>query len=75
VYPDYEYIDEQTSGISRVERREYMSKLLEDMRLELNTQLPKYSQLVKIFERREPFIKTATHKIKRYLYSGHAMLG
>jgi long-chain acyl-CoA synthetase len=75
VYPDYEFIDEQTSGSSRSERREYMSKLLEDTRIELNTQLPKYSHLVKVFERREPFIKTATHKIKRYLYSGHAMLG
>ena len=75
VYPDYEFIDEQTSGSSRSERREYMSKLLEDMRIELNAQLPKYSHLVKVYERREPFIKTATHKIKRYLYSGHAMLG
>ncbi|TKB08234.1 AMP-binding protein [Desulforhopalus sp. IMCC35007] len=75
VYPDYEFIDEQTSGRSRSERREYKAKLLEDMRIELNTQLPKYSHLVKVYERREPFIKTATHKIKRYLYSGHAMLG
>jgi hypothetical protein len=31
--------------------------------------------LAKIFERREPFIKTATHKIKRYLYGGTAMVG
>lgn len=75
VYPDYETIDEVTAGISRAERRKYLEDLLEDMRKELNGQLPKSSRLAKVFERREPFIKTATHKIKRYLYSGHAMLG
>ncbi|BHH84470.1 AMP-binding protein [Desulforhopalus sp. 52FAK] len=75
VYPDYEVIDEETAGISRTERRQYMENLLENVRKELNDQLPKSSRLAKVFERREPFIKTATHKIKRYLYSGHAMLG
>lgn len=75
VYPDYEFIDDQTSGSSRTERRQYIEKLLDEMRTELNEQLPKASRLAKIFERREPFIKTATHKIKRYLYSEHALLG
>ena len=75
VYPDYEFIDEETAGNSRTERRQYMENLLENTRKELNAQLPKASRLGKVFERREPFIKTATHKIKRYLYSGHAMLG
>ena len=75
VYPDYEYIDDQTAGSSRTDRRAYIENLLESMRKELNEQLPKASRVAKIFERREPFIKTATHKIKRYLYSGHAILG
>lgn len=75
VYPDYEFIDDQTSGSSRIDRREYIENLLDSMRKELNEQLPKSSRLAKVFERREPFIKTATHKIKRYLYSEHAMLG
>ncbi len=75
VYPDYEFIDDQTAGISRAERRAYIENLLESMRTELNGQLPKSSRLAQIFERREPFIKTATHKIKRYLYAGHAVLG
>jgi long-chain acyl-CoA synthetase len=75
VYPDYEFIDEQTAGKSRDERSAYIEKLLDSMRSELNDQLPRASRLSKIFERREPFIKTATHKIKRYLYSGHAVLG
>jgi long-chain acyl-CoA synthetase len=75
VYPDYEFIDDRTAGSSRPDRRAYIENLLESMRTELNEQLPKASRLARVFERREPFIKTATHKIKRYLYSGHAMLG
>jgi long-chain acyl-CoA synthetase len=75
VYPDYEFVDDETSGLSRAERRQYMEDLMGDMRAELNAQLPKSSRLTKVFERREPFIKTATHKIKRYLYTEHAMLG
>ncbi len=75
VYPDYEFIDDQTAGSSRADRRAYIEDLLDSMRLDLNKQLPKSSRLAKIFERREPFIKTATHKIKRYLYDGHAILG
>jgi long-chain acyl-CoA synthetase len=70
IYPDYEFIDEQTSGSSRSDRRSYIENLLETMRLDLNEQLARSSRLSKVFERREPFIKTATHKIKRYLYSG-----
>ncbi len=74
IYPDYEFIDDQTVGCSHADRRAYIENLLESMRLEVNGQLPKSSRLAKVFERREPFIKTATHKIKRYLYRGHAML-
>ena len=75
IYPDYEFIDDQTAGSSRADRRAYIENLLDTMRTELNGQLPKASRLAKVFERREPFIKTATHKIKRYLYDEHAMLG
>jgi len=75
IYPDYEYVDEQTAGANRADRRAFIAQLLEDMRKALNDELPKSSRVSKVFERREPFIKTATHKIKRYLYTGHAMLG
>lgn len=71
VYPDYELIDETTEGQSRVERREYIDKLCATMRKEVNVQLSSASRLARVVERREPFIKTATHKIKRYLYSGN----
>ncbi len=70
VYPDYEVIDEMTEGQSRVERREYIDKLCATLRKEVNAQVSTASRLMRIVERREPFIKTATHKIKRYLYNG-----
>ncbi len=68
IYPDYELIDEETSGKGRAEQRDYIDELMNTMRAELNKQLPPASRLARIVERREPFIKTATHKIKRYLY-------
>jgi len=69
VYPDYEFIDEETQGQSQTERREHINKYREVMRKEVNKNLSSASRLSKIVERREPFIKTATHKIKRYLYN------
>ena len=74
VYPDYESVDEVTEGQSRQQRRAYLEKLLEDMRREVNQQLPKSARIADVYERREPFIKTATHKIKRYLYEGNAKI-
>ena len=70
IYPDYEFIDEKTDGQSRVKRREYIDGLCATLRKEVNKQVSPASRLARIVERREPFIKTATHKIKRYLYSG-----
>ncbi len=74
IYPDYEQIDEQTAEQSRTQRRAYIENLMETMRMEINAQLSTASRITNVFERREPFIKTATHKIKRYLYDGQSML-
>jgi len=69
IYPDYEFIDAETTGQSRQQRHEYISAELDRIRKEVNEQLSSTSRLSRVLERREPFIKTATHKIKRYLYS------
>lgn len=69
VYPDYEFIDEETQGQSQNERREHINRYREIMKKEVNKNLSSASRLSRIVERREPFIKTATHKIKRYLYN------
>ncbi len=73
VYPDYDLIDEETQGQSRQQRHAHIVSLLEQMRTEINTQLGSASRISRVIERREPFIKTATHKIKRYLYSVDTM--
>jgi long-chain acyl-CoA synthetase len=73
VYPDYEFIDSKTAGQSRTQRHQYIAGLLEEMRTALNQQLSVTSRLSRVLERREPFVKTATHKIKRYLYSADNM--
>jgi len=70
VHPDYEVIDEITKGQSRIKRREFIEKLCATMRREVNAQVAPSSRLARVVERREPFMKTATHKIKRYLYTG-----
>jgi len=72
VYPDYEYLDLETKGQSESDKFRHISAILREIQRTVNSQLPQYSQISKIVERQEPFIKTATHKIKRYLYSGCA---
>ncbi len=74
VYPDYDYIDGATTGQSRPQRHEYIEGLLAEMRKELNEQVAPAARLARILERRDPFVKTATHKIKRYLYGGGNMM-
>lgn len=75
IYPDYEFIDAETTGQSRQQRHKYITENLNQMRSEVNEHLPKTSKLSRVIERREPFTKTATHKIKRYLYSETHMDG
>lgn len=74
LYPDYEFIDEQTVDQSRTERHAHIEQLMEDLRKSINAELSSSSRLNRVYERREPFVKTATHKIKRYLYDGKSML-
>lgn len=73
IYPDYEFVDAQTIGQSRQQRHGYISAELERIRKQVNEQISSMSRLSRVLERREPFIKTATHKIKRYLYSADSM--
>ena len=42
--------------------------ILEEIKLEANAQLANYAKITTVFEQSEPFIKTPTKKIKRYLH-------
>jgi len=66
VYLDYEQVDRVTKN--REEQRRYVEQLLAGIKTAVNQELPVYAKLHKVSERTEPFVKTATHKIKRYLY-------
>ena len=74
IYPDYEQIDEETADQPVSERHQYVARLIEQLRQTINAQVAPSSRLSRILERREPFVKTATHKIKRYLYDRNAVV-
>lgn len=62
IYPDYAQTDAE--GLSKAE----IAKVFERIRVELNKELPQYSQLAAIRVYPEEFEKTAKRSIKRYLY-------
>ncbi|MCK9294590.1 MAG: AMP-binding protein [Desulfobulbaceae bacterium] len=69
VYLDYDLINQQTKNKTQQQKKEYINEILKEIQQSVNSQLASYSKIHRIIERQEPFIKTATHKIKRYLYA------
>jgi long-chain acyl-CoA synthetase len=71
VHLDYELMDEKFHANKKTDAKvsEDIIKLLEEMRLEVNTQVAASSKIIKFMEQIEPFVKTPTKKIKRYLYT------
>ncbi len=77
VYLDYEVLEREATGqedsvqpslVSDEGQRRRIGQRLEAITTTVNQGLPVYSRLHQVREQTEPFIKTATHKIKRYLY-------
>ena len=66
VHLNYEALDEQFSAEKLNET--LIQGLLEELRQRINQQVSAFSRLKKIIEQPEPFEKTPTQKIKRYLY-------
>ncbi len=69
IYLDYELIDAETRGKDQARQLNHIADILAEIKKQVNQQLPQYAQLAQTTEHREPFTKTATHKIKRYLYT------
>jgi len=70
IHLDYEKIDQMYGG-DKKSSEEMLNKInetLEEMRQDINSRISSFSRMVKFEEQREPFIKTPTKKIKRYLY-------
>ncbi|EDZ62491.1 Long-chain-fatty-acid--CoA ligase [Sulfurimonas gotlandica GD1] len=70
VHLDYEMIDEmfKADRASDAKVKEDIANFLEELRVDVNTQVASFSKVNKFVEQIEPFIKTPTKKIKRYLY-------
>jgi len=70
VHLDYELIDKmfKASDAPEAEVKEKINNLLEEMRVDVNTKVASYCKMVKFVEQIEPFVKTPTKKIKRFLY-------
>lgn len=68
---DYELLDKmfKANHTPDSEVKAKIDKLLEHMRVEVNSKLASYSKIIKFVEQIEPFVKTPTKKIKRYLYT------
>lgn len=71
VYLDYEKLDVEFSdlGLTESQARERIGQLCEDIKRQVNEQVSSFSRLARVIEQTEPFEKTPTQKIKRYLYA------
>ncbi len=69
IYLDYELIDERTRGKNELQRKKFIKGELNKIKIKVNEQLSSFSKISAVIEQQEAFVKTATHKIKRYLYS------
>lgn len=69
VYLDYDMVDSETRGKLEPQRLDYIKEILHQIKEQVNEQLASYSKLNRVIEQNEPFVKTPTHKIKRYLYT------
>jgi long-chain acyl-CoA synthetase len=71
IHLDYEMIDRmfKANNTPDIEVREKIATYLEEMRVEVNLQLASFAKIQKYIEQIEPFVKTPTKKIKRYLYT------
>ncbi|MEA3419882.1 MAG: AMP-binding protein [Campylobacterota bacterium] len=70
IHLDYDKLDEifGVSKKSETKMHAKVDKLLEEIRTETNENVSSFSRIRKVIEQREPFVKTPTKKIKRYLY-------
>jgi len=70
IYIDYDLFDEEHNLKTQTDAdlHKDILVLLEEIKNGANQQLSAFSKLSAVYEQREPFIKTPTKKIKRYLH-------
>ncbi|MEA2038473.1 MAG: AMP-binding protein [Thermodesulfobacteriota bacterium] len=72
IHLNYELLDHEHRNLSSNEAamRKIITELLDKIKSQVNSSVSSFSRLTKIIEQTEPFDKTPTKKIKRYLYTG-----
>lgn len=68
VHLDSNVVDELLAGGKDKENEDKRTELLEDLRKSVNGKVSSFARIHRVIEQTEPFEKTATQKIKRYLY-------
>lgn len=70
VHLDYDLLDARfgVRGLTEAEAKTRIAEVLEELRQNANGQVSSFCKLQRIIEQPEPFEKTPTQKIKRYLY-------
>jgi len=70
IHPDYKRLDEEylPKNLSEKQTRTEIQNLLQKIVADANTKLSSYAQIKRYEEQIDPFEKTPTLKIKRYLY-------
>ncbi|MEW6196980.1 MAG: AMP-binding protein [Bacteroidota bacterium] len=70
IYLNYDEIDTvfNIQKGNETHAREMINKILNDLHTQINLRVNTFSRINKVIEQREPFEKTPTQKIKRYLY-------
>jgi len=70
IHLDLEIIDSMFKAYNTPDKEvaELITKHLEEMRVDINSQISSFSRITKYIHQIEPFVKTPTKKIKRYLY-------
>lgn len=71
IYLDEELINKKFNILNSDDEktRKIIANYLETMRDDVNSQISSFSRIVRFEEQLEPFVKTPTKKIKRYLYA------
>ncbi len=69
VHLDQNRLDENFTGLSDEAMEEKVAELLESIRQEVNGRVSSFIRIHKVMRQPEPFEKTPTQKIKRYLYT------
>lgn len=71
IHLDYKSLDEKftSANLNETEIKNEMKRIFDSILNEVNSKVPSYAKINSIVEQMEPFEKTPTQKIKRFLYN------